>query len=325
MPKHDRMQYPAIAGALAVALITGLIAGLFVDRYLWQSQDAQSEHRPWIAYGGEAVERAPNGEAQSRQDVAPRWRRPSTLDEAERIAQTSCTKGKDCRAEQREYSDLHAQWKAAEAAEGQYSLAVWATFLGILGTGIACIGTLLLIWTFLETRRTADAAHDGVIEARRAATAAEEGAKFTRDVGISQLRAYLGIERCSWTRIFGEIDAIEIIIKNYGNTPAKNVIVSCKYYVALLSDPADFTSDEVSDDAVFIHAGCDIRFIMSCTEGPNPNRIEEDPFSRTFAIGRVDYVDIFGINQNIRFHFIWKPEFRERMGFVQCATGNHAT
>jgi len=150
------VRYAAIAGAVLVALAVGSMAGFFVALYL---QDAETKYGSGITQSSEAVIGQSDREAGRKQGIPPPTpKMPASIVEAERASQTECGSAENCRSEQRDYQDLRAQWKAADAAYGQYTLAKWSLALTGVGALIAGIGTWYLISTFKENRRTADAA-----------------------------------------------------------------------------------------------------------------------------------------------------------------------
>lgn len=97
---------------------------------------------------GVAVASRPQAEAKAKEQLAskPTW--PATIAAGEKASRADCGTAKECRAEQREYSDLRAQWEAANAAKSAERAGWWQTW-------IAAIGVALLIWTLWETRRIA--------------------------------------------------------------------------------------------------------------------------------------------------------------------------
>ncbi|AMK18572.1 MULTISPECIES: hypothetical protein [Sphingobium] len=113
---------------------------------------------------------------------------------------TGCSKGEDKRE-----SDLCAQWKAADAAREAAEYAWYTMLLGFVGTIIGFAGTLLLVFTFFETRKTARA----------------------------ELRAYVAVDM-DGMEINGRTGAAEVKLKicNQGQTPAfksvwaGNVVIS---------------------------------------------------------------------------------------------------
>lgn len=121
---------------------------------------AQPEYRSPIAKPGHAVQAKPDRKAED--DHPPPY--PIATLKAFRAAEDAgaadCGASEECRSEQRNYSDLQAQWQAANAAEGQKTLATWQTILAALGTG-------LLVWTLYESRKANTIAHNAYISDQR--------------------------------------------------------------------------------------------------------------------------------------------------------------
>ena len=141
---------------------------------LWAAHQvaAQAPEGQRVPQPSPAVEGQTQGDAQrgSRPPKPPPVpvRIIQSVDEAEHEA------AREAKSDQHEAEDLAAQQKAADSAQlaaaaGQRQVeAAWAAaILSLFGTG-------LLVWTLRETRRTAQAAIDGVAAADRAARAAEQ-------------------------------------------------------------------------------------------------------------------------------------------------------
>jgi hypothetical protein len=127
---------------------------------------------------------------------------------SQRPVDSGCKLGEDDR-----YSDLCAQWKAADAA-AESAYWTWATFLaGIVGL---CIGTGTLIFA----ARAAYWAKEAAIETKRGAAASEMAVEETRRIGEAQVRCYISI-----TEVILHVDAlgkprVDISVLNSGQSPA---------------------------------------------------------------------------------------------------------
>jgi hypothetical protein len=178
---------------------------------LWSWRDgAQAVEGPPIPQPGQAVEAKPGGREQGNENQAARQSWPSSIEEAEKKSKAECGSAEACRSQQRDYSDLRAQWQAADAAKAQQALALFQTLLAGIGTLIAAIGTGLLIWTLCETRR-----------ATKAATEANE---LSRQALIADHRPWLAVdvdftEPITWDDVGGHFHFI-FTIRNTGRTPA---------------------------------------------------------------------------------------------------------
>lgn len=179
---------------------------------------AQPPYGSPVAHAGQTIQAEAGGEAQQDQEPVkppPTW--PPTIGDAEKASRAECGEPKECRAEQREYSDLHAQWKAAEAAEGQEFLARWQTWITASGAVLAFVGTIALIYTLNFTRRAADAASD-------AARAAFEANQINREVMLAEQRPWLSVSyeiggALEWTAE-GCVIPLVFWLENSGKTPA---------------------------------------------------------------------------------------------------------
>jgi len=141
-------------------------------------------------------------------------------------------------------SDLCAQWKAADAAADSAYWTFWTFILSVAGLALGG-GTLFAAWRAAhwakeaakETKRTADLAESAANEssgalviAERNAHATSELARITAEHGRMGLRAYLDIVSAEYSRDeASDKDGMicvgfNISIKNFGNTPAFNVI-----------------------------------------------------------------------------------------------------
>lgn len=188
---------------------------------LW-GEGAQAVDGPPVAQTGQAVESQPNrgAEEQQKPTAKPTW--PRSIVDAEKASRAECSNKSECRSEQRDYSDLRAQWQAADAAKGQQTLAVVQTVIAFFATLIAGFGTAYLVSTFNETKRTADAA----IEANR----------LTREAFVLDQRPWIAVRRYGPDRpLTIDVNGCTIwglfILENTGKTPALNVQVSLEAQV----------------------------------------------------------------------------------------------
>jgi hypothetical protein len=114
-----------------------------------------------------------------------------------------------------EDQDLKAQQSMASSAESQLE----ATYVVIV---LSAFGTLFLIWTVYETRKAAKAAWRSVDIAQQAVTVASEAAE-------KQLRAYVFPDKdqvlAALRLVVNEQPSGMLAIKNYGLTPAYNLLV----------------------------------------------------------------------------------------------------
>lgn len=123
-------------------------------------------------------------------------------------------------------SELCAQWKAADAAADS---AKWSEFSFWLA---AFVGTLTLMAAAAAAyyaRLAALYTQAGALEAKKSAATGIEAVNISEDTARKQLRAYVCIEECI---LIEEEDLLffsaQILIKNYGQTPAYDVKITAK-------------------------------------------------------------------------------------------------
>jgi hypothetical protein len=145
-------------------------------------------------------------------------------------------KARAAKSEQHEADDLAAQQKAANAAADAAAAAYWQQVAAWASAGVAAIatlvalfGTVFLIKTFQETRRTADAAVRSVDIARQSTEAAAEANRINRQAYIDDQRPWIvfdarmdgpityGINGCTFS--------FEFTVRNVGRTPAMHTDV----------------------------------------------------------------------------------------------------
>lgn len=167
---------------------------------------AQPEYRSPIAQRGHAVQA--NADRKSDSNQAPPY--PITTLKALRAAEDAgaadCGTSEECRAQQRDYSDLQAQWEAAKGAEGQLRFARWQTLIAGLGTVLVAIA---LIYT------------------AKATTAAIEANRISREVYIAEHRPWIKVAITTAQPDFdvrSSADDIHVTFKmtlhNIGKSPA---------------------------------------------------------------------------------------------------------
>jgi len=122
--------------------------------------------------------------------------------------------------DEREKSDLEAQWQMARWAENAVHVAIGALALTIIG--------VFLIWrTLVHTRRAADSARDMVIEGENATKAAQEAAREAKRQADLAEKTFQTIQR-PYVYVYGvtemaPFDAgkrLPYVVANHGQTPA---------------------------------------------------------------------------------------------------------
>jgi hypothetical protein len=238
---------------------------------------------------------------------------PIRVEEAERVSQAECSDSQDCRTEQRDYQDLRAQWKAADAAYGQYFLAFLNLALTAFGVIAAVFGTAGLIYSLFLTRRATNAAEDAV--------------RVTQDTGERQIRAYVGVSQCAWVKQPNPgVFAAKVVFRNFGQSPAYEVkaYVRCTFFPMgeqaswdyeipehvppCIIYPGDFAESEVgfemADDVY-------VKMIASST-----------PVIFYFY-GAITYRDAFKISRKTNFRYEWLPNQGERAKQFRLSQGGN--
>lgn len=203
-------------------------------------EGAQAEGGSPVPQPGQAVGGKPEGRAEQEHEPAPKPTWPQSIIDAEKASRAECGDAEECRSDQRDYSDLRAQWQAADAAQGQQTLALVQTIIAAVATVIAGIGTALLVSTFRETKRTADAA----ISAN----------EINKSAYIVDQRPWVSIRLTLTGDLFfidnGVAGAARIVITNLGKTPAESVNLGWKTFAdALKGDHAGEINEVVADVA----------------------------------------------------------------------------
>lgn len=190
---------------------------------------------------------------------------------------------------EREDSDLCAQWSAVEAvneSNGLTRINLWFGFITILFTTIA---TLLLIWTFRETRRTSRA----------------------------ELRAYLFPDGVTLVVVNegpnkGKVVA-SLRIKNSGQTPAFNVTHWADVALCGLQDQSNLIPPPLAGPSNPIPPGGDLHKHVLLQIKPTRADIAAIKSNKkaVFMYGRIEYLDAFGHQRhtNYRLHYsgAWPP------------------
>lgn len=158
---------------------------------------------------------SPSPEKQGASGTSQTQKDPSPLPVSiiETPEQAVASNSREAKSQQHDASDLNAQIRAADAAEDQIFPAWVAAFLSF-------VGTLLIIWTLYETRK---ANRISSREYARSRNEARKAYKLAADTAEGQLRPYLFVERVDALRTTLDLDCVDIVIKNFGNSPATKV------------------------------------------------------------------------------------------------------
>lgn len=172
-------------------------------------------------------------------------------------------------------SDLYQQWRMAVGTEAMSTASWWQV-------GISIIGICLIGATLYYTREAAKAAknalevtRDTLNEAQSTTVAAQESVNVTRQIGESELRAYLQLTEFKWAIRPGQ-EAVTIFAKvsNVGATPAFNPKLAIKVNLS----PSDSSNLEAIEEIVSmqlpdIRAGVTIDRVVTFANVVVPRRI----------------------------------------------------
>ena len=132
-----------------------------------------------------------------------------------------------CKGEQPDWCNLAAQYRSAAAAESGRYAAWFAAFLTLLGVW-------LLYRTLRATQETLAQATQANDQARLATEAARDATIATRKIGNAQTRAYICAFGCGNPPLYALYKSfgVEIEIRNFGQTPAKNCCIETIAFIA---------------------------------------------------------------------------------------------
>lgn len=204
----------------------------------------------------------------------------ATYDKQTKRSESPDKQAEPCKpGDDRRYSDLCAQWKAADAAADS---AWWAWAGGLIG-----IGSLAGVFIAL--------------------TLAFHSNWIARDSAKRQLRAYLAVDECSISTFPDDGCIImQLRLKNCGQTPAQKVRVMAESFAAPfpLEQDRPFLPVEV-DGGVSIGPGMDISCAKSLRT-PDVYAAIANAITRVgsfYIQGVCEYVDAFGITRKTYFRY----------------------
>lgn len=134
---------------------------------------------------------------------------------------------RDLKAEEGEAEREQQQRNESRDLQAQEGMAFWAMwmFWAAFGTVVlTAIALWAIIRTLHHTKIAAQYTGDMLEQARRATVAAEDAVVVTKQMGIMQTRAYISILGATLHEGIGSY-RVDILIKNVGNSPAKDVTV----------------------------------------------------------------------------------------------------
>lgn len=227
------------------------------------------------------------------------------------------------RTEQRERSDLEAQWAAANAAREQAVLALWQIWIGVAGTMVAAVGLIFIAVTLYYTRRA-------VKEASLATQAANDAVAITREIGERQLRAYVHVTRIGLEQVNNDEcePAVRVSYKNFGQSPAQQVIN--KFHIIFKGGgeiPFKRRPTEKEESGFTLGPTQERHSVMPAPLDNLHNFREKLTQGTTtmFVKGEITYVDVFDRPRFTRYHFRLhiEPEgLADTTSFLVCEDGN---
>lgn len=176
-----------------------------------------------------------------------------------------------------------------EPAPDWWMIGLTAGMLGVAVVQAALFWRQLGIMddTLADTKKAADAAIVGAAAAQQAAIATEASVDAMRDSAQRQLRAYVSIEGAGVLK--GEQGiTVQLELKNTGQTPARNVVVTWKPVIGPPGDhppPPPLGPDDTLSKGN-LGSGCGTTMKGDFTPRDTTNRV-------FWANGQVDYTDIF--------------------------------
>lgn len=146
---------------------------------------------------------------------------PVEIIESDAAAKTR--KSGEDEAKEREIRDLAAQEGVNSATQSMNDATQRMAKYAFWSTVIVGFGTFLLVWTLWETRKANKAAQNAVA--------------VTRDIGMLQVRAYIGTANVMVKGIVvGETPEFSLNIKNTGQSPANRVKVRADVFLVVAGD-----------------------------------------------------------------------------------------
>ena len=206
-----------------------------------------------------------------------------------------------------ENSDLCAQWAAVDQVTESNRMASLNLRFAIVSLWATIIGTALLLWTLIETRKTSR----------------------------SELRAYLFPDACNvlvGVKVYNKGQAISFIaIKNSGSTPAHKVRHWSEIKIAAATNEGEMISPKSLDGShqSTIPPGGAItanRLTKAKVTRAEMAAIKNGSFF-VFVYGAIEYLDVFDRphRTDYRLHYsgLWPPPEGATISF--CSDGNDAT
>lgn len=188
------------------------------------------------------------------------------------------------------------------------TLAQWImALLGLVATGLSAWAVVLLKRTLHET---------------------EAAVEVTRDVGQSQLRAYVSVSFAQFVRA-GDSAVAKIGIKNFGQTPAFNVVTWVHTWIERYPLEIELPRPEPKDFESFSRANLppqtEVEHIQHHPKDINDFSRKEIQAGRAafYVYGEVQYDDVFGVRRHTRYLYSCRDiDGQGRSGFRPYRYGN---
>lgn len=246
----------------------------------------------------------------------------------------------------REDSDLCAQWSAVEAMKEanrvtQIALtAGWFEFIALL------VSIFFTGWAAIAASRAAKFAEAATKDADRAleiaarnADAAAQQVRISEDTARRQLRAYISAPGAQLSNLEpGKVPAVTLFFKNGGQTPAHNVTSGC--WMRMTTIPDNWTPDDLPDEYfdplpdggpriginnLGVGEQTNVEFVMDVAVDPQFFARYGAGSAIFLAWGEIKYVDAFGAAQITEFRLWHDRRHRPAMNFGMFPSGNRAT
>jgi hypothetical protein len=148
-----------------------------------------------------------------------------------------------------------------------------------------------------------------------------------------QLRAYVAVERVHFSEVPGKpgdfTGYIEIKIRNFGSTPARNVIMKTEKFIGIERNETDvfeITDEATNHPPTSISPNADFVALIAGSDTEIDNQqwwSTSRKDHKAYVWGRIDFVDAFDIKQFTTFQLVC--DFKHVTGFRLCQAGNNAS
>lgn len=298
MSRSNRLLYAALRGCLIGLILAGLV---------W----------PSLAQDTKRGEQHPGrNQAETKQTPAQPPAAPAvSADRPQRQSEPKDYRDPCSAPKSANESDLCQQWRMAEAAE---ETANW-TYGQVIATAVEAI--LLAIAIGFAWRAG--------YWAKRAAITGAETVEVTRTVGMAQSRAYIHPSGPKLTMHENGTITVFIRLKNFGQTPAYDVVTRTSMTATPLPLQGEFPSEKKPATASQGTAGPGQEFTASL-DWPIPlsPEYQDDIAAGRAAIflhGEVAYRDAFKEPRVTRYRLIYTGPWGGEKSFKVAAKGNEAT